>query len=330
MKNLLCAALAALLLLPVHGATDAGRADDHAPIGVTADHRHDKGEWMFSYRTMLMTMQGNRDGARGLSPDQILRSGSGAYRIAPLEMKMTMHMLGVMHAPSDSITLMAMAPYYSALKMDHATAMGGQFETASNGLGDLGVSVLFPMVGNGTASLGIVAPTGKTSHRDVTPTGDSVLPYPMQIGSGSWSAAGSVTWSRQHAGGSFGAQIRGLVRLNDNQHDYRREDRVEATAWSAWLPRPGLSLSLRTKYSGWSDIRGADSRFAAGLAGNLVPTADPQLRGGNRLEAIAGLNLLFGGHRLGAEVSLPLHRNLNGPQLETDRIVTLGWQYALE
>ena len=156
MKNLSCAALTALLLLPVPGATDAGRADDHAPIGVMADHRHDKGEWMFSYRAMLMTMQGNRDGTQGLSPDRILRSGSGAYRIAPLEMTMTMHMLGVMHAPSDAVTLMAMAPYYSALKMDHATAMGGQFETVSNGLGDLGLSALLPMPGNGAASLGIV------------------------------------------------------------------------------------------------------------------------------------------------------------------------------
>lgn len=330
MKNLPCAALAALLLLPAYGAADAGRADDHAPIGVMADHRHDKGEWMFSYRAMLMTMEGNRDGTNRRSTDQILRSGSGAYRVAPLEMTMTMHMLGVMHAPSDSITLMAMAPYYSSLKMDHATAMGGLFETSSDGLGDLRLSALFPMVGNGTASLGIVAPTGKTSHRDVTPMGESVLPYPMQIGSGSWSAAGSLTWNRQRVGGSFGAHIRGLVRLNDNKHGYRREDRLEVTAWGAWLPRPDLSLSLRAKYSAWSDIRGADPRFAGALAGAMVPTVDPHLRGGNRLEAIAGLNLVVGGHRLGAELSLPLHRDLDGPQLETDSVLTLGWQYAIE
>ena len=330
MKNLPCAALAALLLLPAYGAADSGRADDHAPIGVMADHRHDQGEWMFSYRAMMMTMAGNRDGTRGLSPEQLLRSGSGAYRVAPVEMTMTMHMLGVMHAPSDSITLMAMAPCYSSLKMDHVTAMGGQFETSADGLGDFGLSALLPMVGGGTASLGIIAPTGKTSHRGVTPMGESALPYPMQTGSGSWSATGSLTWNRQRAGGSFGAQIRGLVRLNNNQHDYRREDRVEATAWGAWAPRPALSLSLRAKYSAWGDVRGADSRFAGALAGNLVPTVDPQLRGGKRLAAIAGLNLMFGRHRLGAELSLPLHRDLDGPQLETDHILTFGWQYALE
>ncbi|MEL7113935.1 MAG: transporter, partial [Pseudomonadota bacterium] len=31
-------------------------ATDHAPIGVMADHRHKKGEWMFSYRYMYMDM----------------------------------------------------------------------------------------------------------------------------------------------------------------------------------------------------------------------------------------------------------------------------------
>ncbi len=330
MNRLTCAALVACMLLPVQGITDIHRADDHAPIGVMADHRHNKGEWMFSYRAMLMTMAGNRDGSSGLSLSQVLRNGSGAYRIAPEKMTMTMHMLGAMYAPSDSLTLMAMVPVYSEMAMDHVTAMGGQFETASNGFGDLGLSALLPMIGNGTASVGILAPTGKTSHRDVTPMGETVLPYPMQIGSGSWSAVASATWNRQLPGGSFGTQLRGLVRLHDNEHDYRLGDRFEATAWGAWLPRPEISLSLRARYSAWGNIRGADPRFVGPLAAAMVPTVDPHRRAGRRLEAIAGLNVLLGGHRLGIEFGLPLYRNLDGPQLETDQVLTLGWQYALE
>ncbi len=330
MKILPCAALATTLLLPAQGVTDTGRADDHAPIGVMADHGHDKGEWMFSYRAMLMTMEGNRDGTSGLALDEVLRSGSGAYRIAPEKMTMTMHMLGVMYAPSNRLTLMAMAPYLSSLDMDHVTAAGGAFETSSSGLGDISLAALFPAPGAGTASFGIVAPTGRTSHRDLTPMGKSVLPYPMQTGSGSWSATGSVTWNRQRAGSSLGAHLRGLVRLDENRHDYRLGNRFEASAWSAWLPRHELSLSLRAKYLAWGNIRGADPRFAGAVAGNLVPTANPNLRGGERLEAIAGMNLLLGGHRLGVEVSLPLVRNLDGPQLESDYALHFGWQYALE
>ena len=330
MKILPCTALAAALLFPVQGPADTGRADDHAPIGVMADHRHDRGEWMFSYRAMLMTMEGNRDGTSGVPLNGVLRSGSGAYRIAPEKMTMTMHMLGAMYAPSDSLTLMAMVPYLSSLKMDHATAAGGQFETSSDGFGDLSLSVLMPLPGNGTASVGMAAPTGQTSRRDLTPMGESVLPYPMQTGTGSWSAMGSATWNRQRAGASFGGQVRALVRLDDNRHDYRLGDRVEATAWGAWLPRHELSLSLRGRFSAWGDIRGADPRYAGALAGAMVPTVDPDLRGGERFEVIAGMNLLLGGHRLGVELSLPLYRNLDGPQLESDYAMMFGWQYALE
>ena len=330
MKILPCAAVAATLLWTVPGATDTGRADDHAPIGVMADHRHHKGEWMFSYRAMLMTMAGNRDDTASLSISEVLRSGTGTYRIAPEKMTMTMHMLGLMYAPSDRLTLMAMAPYVSSLEMDHLTAAGGSFETASNGLGDVSLAALLPAPGNGAASLGILAPTGRTSHRDLTPMGKSVLPYPMQTGSGSWSVRGTVTWNRQRAGNSFGAQLRGLARLNESRHDYRLGNRFEASAWSAWLPRPELSLSLRARYLAWGNIRGADPRLAAAVAGDLVPTANPKLRGGERLEAIAGMNLLLGGHRLGVEASLPLVRNLDGPQLESDYALMFGWQYALE
>ena len=34
------------------------------------------------------------------------------------------------------------------------------------------------------------------------------------------------------------------------------------------------------------------------------------------------------GHRLAAEVGVPVYQNLAGPQLETDLIATLGWQKA--
>lgn len=38
------------------------RPGGHAPIGVMGDHQHGKGELMFSYRYMTMSMHGNRKG----------------------------------------------------------------------------------------------------------------------------------------------------------------------------------------------------------------------------------------------------------------------------
>ena len=34
------------------------------------------------------------------------------------------------------------------------------------------------------------------------------------------------------------------------------------------------------------------------------------------------------GNRVAAEIGLPLYRDLNGPQLETDLTFTIGWQRA--
>ena len=54
-----------LCLLHMNSAfADSAQPDDHAPIGVMADHQHQKGEWMISYRYMGMAMDGNRDGFR--------------------------------------------------------------------------------------------------------------------------------------------------------------------------------------------------------------------------------------------------------------------------
>ena len=43
-----------------------------APIGVMGDHLHRKGEWMFSYRYMYMDMDGNRDGSRRVSTQDVI------------------------------------------------------------------------------------------------------------------------------------------------------------------------------------------------------------------------------------------------------------------
>ena len=103
------AAIVAALLLPVLAAADH-RADAHAPIGVMADHFHAKGEWMFSYRFMTMDMEDNRSGTRDQSPDEIVTTEPNPFfglpgqpptlRIVPTRMRMDMHMLGVMFAPT--------------------------------------------------------------------------------------------------------------------------------------------------------------------------------------------------------------------------------------
>lgn len=67
----------------------------------------------------------------------------------------------------------------------------------------------------------------------------------------------------------------------------------------------------------------------------MAPTVREALRGGTRLDLPLGLNILFPGgalkgHRIAAEWHIPLYQNLNGPQIETDWLVTVGWQKSFE
>ena len=110
----------------------AGRPDGHAPIGGMADHTHGAGEWMASYRYMFMDMDGNRGRGGRKDTSDVLAD----FMVSPLRMYMEMHMVGLMHAPTDNLTMMAMVPYIRQ-SMDHKMRTGGKVKTRTEGIGDI-------------------------------------------------------------------------------------------------------------------------------------------------------------------------------------------------
>ncbi|PPT05478.1 hypothetical protein CKA32_004973 [Geitlerinema sp. FC II] len=307
----------------VPGQWSAARPDGHAPIGVMGDHTHGAGEFMFSYRFMDMHMEGNRDGTDSLSNDEVLEQ----FPVTPTQMGMQMHMLGAMYAPTDELTLMLMVPYVS-MEMDHRTRSGVRFTTNSDGLGDISLSTLYKIWDSDRQRLhlnfGLSFPTGSIDERDNTPAADdAVLPYPMQIGSGTYDLLPGITYLGQSEQGSWGAQVRGRVRLGRNDEDYALGDRLEANSWLARKWTDWFSTSVRVTFRTWGNVRGEDSR----LNPMLIPTADPDRRAGSRFDVGLGLNLYDRrGFRLGVELELPIYQSLDGPQLETDWTMTVGLQ----
>jgi len=92
---------------------------------------------------------------------------------------------------------------------------------------------------------------------------------------------------------------------------------------------PWVSISARAAGSVWADYEGADPA----LNPMAIPTADPELRGGEQVDLAPGLNFVvplgpLGEHRVAIEALLPVYRSLDGPQLETDWSVVVGWQFA--
>lgn len=64
-----------------------------------------------------------------------------------------------------------------------------------------------------------------------------------------------------------------------------------------------------------------------------MQTANPEFYGGSSLLGYLGLNLAgqhgwIRGQRLALEFGAPITQDLNGPQMQRDWSLTLGWQYA--
>ncbi len=321
--------LSALILLPLSVTAheyNSSRPDSHAPLGVMGEHTHNAGEVMFSYRYMRMEMDDNRIGTDTIQDSQVLTTSG--FPVAPTRMTMDMHMFGAMYAPNDKITLMGMLPRVN-LSMDHVVVPNGvRFTTNTSGFGDIKLSGLYRLYQQGEhnfhLNVGISLPTGSTDERGPTPAAaNGVLPYPMQLGSGTYDLMPGVTYSGQSPDFSWGAQLIGTVRLGENDEDYTLGDKIEATGWVARKWSGALSTSFRIAAQDWGNIDGADTRLQL-----IVPTAIANLRGGQRIDALIGMNYKMAGFRLAAEVGMPVHQDLDGPQLETDWVATVGWQFS--
>ena len=301
----------------------------HAPIGVMGDHVHQAGEWMVSYRYGRMHMDGNRSGTSNDSLGEVLAD----FLATPTQMDTQMHMWGLMYAPHDRVTLMAMVPYVRK-DMDHVNRAGVPFTTRSAGFGDITLSAIVRALDIGhhqlLLNLGLSFPSGSISQKDNIPVmGRVPLPYPMQIGSGSYDPRLGFTYNGHMDRIRWGAQAMGIFRTAENRRDYRLGHEYDVSAWGAYEFAQWVSTSARLRWSGRGNIDGADPR----LNPAMIPTADPRRRGGDQLDILFGINLLmpsgaFEGHRLAFEFGVPMYRRLDGPQLERDYNLVVGWQKA--
>lgn len=326
------------------------RPDDHAPISVMGDHYHEAGEFMFSYRFMSMSMKDNLIGSDRVSPDAVATSVPNRFfglpnqpptlRVVPMEMTMDMHMVGFMYAPTDRVTLMGMASHVSK-KMEHITYAGGMgtnvlgtFTAEASGVGDTSIAALISLHEDDNSrfhiTAGVSMPTGDVDVTDevLAPTGMRPtlrLPYPMQLGSGTYDLLTGVTYTNFFSErASWGMQWRGVTRTGDNDEGYTLGDEQNLSAWVSRLVTPRVSWSARVEWFSRGNIDGIDPMIVA-----PVQTADPTSQGVDRIDLAFGINhVRQGGHRLALELIAPIQQDVDGPQLETDWQLTAGYQFS--
>ena len=246
-------------------------------------------------------------------------------------MTMEMHMVEVMYAPSDNLTLMAMGQY-ARNSMDHLRTNGTTFTTKSEGFGDTSVMALYNVLGDARkpghrllVNAGLSLPSGSIDERDM----GSQLEYPMQLGSGTVDLMPGATYLGQLGDWAWGAQALGTVRVGKNDNGYRLGDNYRLNTWAHYKVVDWFGPSLRADWHDWGNVHGADPA----LDRTANPAFDPTKQKGCRLDLLLGLNFyaprgILKGNRLNIEAGLPVYQSLAGPNLKTDWFITAGWSYS--
>lgn len=338
-----------------HSQHDMTTHSAHTGAAAHIHHSHGKSDWMLEYRFMRMSMDGLLDGTHSVDTRDIsgVRMGmppmadpDKQYRMAPTEMTMDMHMLMIMYGLTERMSIMAMGSYLDN-EMDmvmHMNDMAGMpvmdmFGTMeTDGLGDTMAGIMYKLDLRWTASFSVSLPTGGIDERvdmvmsGINPMGMPVsitnsnikAGYPMQLGSGTYDLIPGITYSDFSDNLGWGFQASYVFRVGENDNDYTLGDVAEIFGWTKYVVSQNLLVSGKATYRDWGRIDGQDSEIPPAMS----PVNDPNATGGRRLDLSVALNGFFGnGHSLGVEVGIPVYQDLNGPQMETDWIVSLSYQF---
>jgi hypothetical protein len=322
-------------------------ADQHAPAGVMFDHMHKAGEFMIGFRYAYTSASGDMLHGTGKASDQeIIDKGCTPHACSstPSDMAMNMYMLDIMYAPTDWMTLMVMPMYMSHdmtmrpltatnhggghmdMHMDEMMghdAHGGHGGSHSHGTEGWGDTIFGPelkIAGGPNYHLQFApmfsAPTGDVDKK----MNGTFTHYMMQPGSGTWDFIPSITYPGRADRLTWGAQVLGVVRMEEeNDSGYRLGDVFQATGWGSYRFANWISASVRALYTEQGEIEGHYN----GPHNHSSPP-DLQANYGGRFWDIGfGVNTVvtsgaLKGLRLSAEWLQPVDEDVNGYQLERD------------
>ncbi len=295
------------------------------------------GNWMFGYRYMNMEMKDLMAGSDKVSPETALNNSlytnaaGDMYTTAPTSMTTVMHMLSAMYTYSDKLSAMVMLNYANN-DMDMIMAMmPGDMPMAMNmdssGIADTQFVGFYRMDGivdgDLKLKLGLSLPTGSIDEKD---TNGDVLPYSMQLGSGTYDLIPGFVMTRDYAPWGVGAEGSFTLRLSDNDQHYNLGKRINLTGWVARTITQGTQLKGVLGYTKSDAIEGQDAR----ITDLMSISNDPRNYGGTQVDLSLGLSHALGhGHSVGIAYTLPVNQNLNGIQMATERMLALSWDYML-
>tara|TARA_A100001011_G_scaffold321544_1_gene342553 strand:+ start:1053 stop:2510 length:1458 start_codon:yes stop_codon:yes gene_type:complete len=292
------------------------RPDYVFPVGVKGGKNMMPKKIMFGYKYGYMDMGCCKDSTSTVGQSFIKGLG---FTMAPTDMEMDMHMFSAMYAVNNKFTVMSMLPYVKKeMQMQKISGMntGKLHKTSSSGIGDLSIAGLYKYSGKSTIKLSLSLPTADDDEKDLNMMGAlKTLPYPMQIGSGTYDVTLGYSYQNINQDWSYGAQLNFVKRFDYNSEDWKYGDRREASLWVAKPISNFFSFSLGLDAEHQDNVKGKSSQ-----RNNNTPTWNEYYHSHFRVSANIGLNFRLpkSKSRIGLQCGKPIYEDVDGPQMSPD------------
>ncbi len=341
-----------------------GKCGGNMPMNIPGGGIPETHEWRIKLSPTYMRMEGLRDGTNNVSPNSLLGmpvmmgQPTGKFMATPTDMDMSMLNLTLGYSISDDFFAGAMLMWKkNAMDMQFNSTMQGLtgksgFTMKTDGLADTMLMAKYrlfsddPLIPTRQVSLllGLSLPTGsinqKNSEHPVDLRQNEQAPYGMQLGSGTFDPTIGLLYQGSASPWWWGANSAYTARLYDNKRDYRPGNEFRLDLYGMFQVRYDFLLQAQLNGHYQDSISGEMDEAQNGQSGHVIqgdpdspymtPLWDPDNYGGTQLFATVGFQWQPAPlHIVDFSVGVPLHRDLNGPQLETDYRVMLTWYIEL-
>ena len=355
--------LLAGLLLPSVSLAYLGLCCAHCggnmPLNVPGGGIPEPNEFRFKVSQMFMQMGSLRDGTTDIGDGSLLAPPMtpGKFVVVPSSMQMHMTMFGGAYSFTDDLALMAMTSLkFNSMQMEFnaglqaATGEAG-FTMESGGFGDIKLLGKYRLYSDDhlapkdqvSALFGVSIPSGsideKFSNNPVPGQNGTILPFKMQLGSGTFDPMIGLTYQGSLDPFWYGVTSLYTARVYDNNRGYQQGDefRLDLYGMYQFHEKSVVQLQLNGTWEDrYSEEPDAGREFGHGHLGFnpanpfTSPLFDPSNYGGTQLNITAGIQwqpLPLNVIELNG--SVPLYQDLNGPQMAEDYRVMLTWYIEL-
>ena len=311
-----------------------GKCGGNMPLNIPGAGTPEPHELRVKINLSWGKMAGLRRGTSNRSTNDALVQ----YMMAPRKMNMYMSNVSVGYAFCDRFFAGIMGMYMSK-DMEMIRRNGIRSSMYSQGAADTMImtkTLVYAddyLVPKSQVSLllGVSIPTGSIDQDEK----GALLPYSMQLGSGTFDPFIGVLYEGSRTPFWWGANISYLARTYENYKSYNLGDEFRCDFYGMYQVRYDLvgELQIKGKYAG--DIEGEAQEIEQDGDGHVMSNPnnpfmsnlfDPDNYGGSTVELTAGIQWQpFHNHILNAQFTVPIFQNLHGTQLEKDYNATLTY-----